>query len=64
MKIVKQGDLAKTKKILRFNCNECGCVFECFANECVAESDLRNGIEYRHDCPTCKKTVWGIETIL
>ena len=33
MKIIKEGDLNKLKKIKRFECKECGCIFEADKNE-------------------------------
>lgn len=52
MKIIKEGDLNRLKRIKRFECTRCGCVFE------AAGPEYDHGIEYGTvyyfcKCPTC-----------
>lgn len=58
MKIIKKG---KLKKIKRFECNECGCIFEADDTEYrptpILAMQLGEG-EYRCTCPCCKNEVW------
>lgn len=57
MNIITQGDLNRAKKVKRFECRECGCIFECDATEYRHESH-RNEDYYCAKCPTCKRDVW------
>ena len=57
MKIIKEGDLGRVKRMRRFACRECGCVFEASASEYRVEPDYRNGSYCVHRCPTCGKEV-------
>jgi len=58
MKIIRKGDLKK--KQYRFECNACGCVFECADDEVKKESH-RNEAYFSYLCPTCDKNVYGNE---
>lgn len=61
MKVLKRGDLKRkeynTNPIYRFECNTCGCVFECVANECRHYFSM-NAPSTMHKCPTCGVSVW------
>ena len=56
MKIIKEGDVSKTLRIKRFECKECGCIFEADKNEYETSSDYRETV-YRIECPTCGNRV-------
>lgn len=54
MKIIKQGDLNKLKRIKRFKCEHCGCVFEADNTEYVHKFSQRENCDwYEIKCPTC-----------
>ena len=53
MKIIKQGDLSKLKKIKRFECLTCGCIFEAEAPEYQWYSGQYNEDCYSCECPCC-----------
>ena len=64
MKIVKEGNLEFARgnygieKILRFNCDSCGCVFDATDRECEDFSTiLLNKPIYAIKCPTCGNSV-------
>ena len=58
MKIIKDGDLERTKKVKRFECTNCGCVFEASKSEYKVEFE-DNETYFRCKCPTCKNTVYA-----
>lgn len=60
MKIIKQGDLKCLEKIRRFECPDCGCIWEANAAEYRKEWD-RNETLVVCECPTCRKSVYGEE---
>lgn len=53
MKIIKPGDLSRIKKIKRFECPKCGCVFEADKEEYQHHASWRNIDVYACKCPTC-----------
>lgn len=57
MKIIKEGDLKKLKKIKRFECKECGCIFEAEKDEYKWGSQY-NEAYYYCACPYCNQTVY------
>jgi transcription elongation factor Elf1 len=57
MKIIKKGDISKTVRIYRFNCQKCGCVFKCNGNEVKNEMDSYNDMLISYNCPTCGNKV-------
>ncbi len=55
MNIIKNGDPERLKKIKRFSCDACGCVFEAEKGE--YESDMQyNETYFQCKCPCCGKT--------
>ena len=54
MKIIQQGNYKP--KVNRFECEHCGCVFECNENECKSNW-LSNGHFLYFNCPTCNDFV-------
>lgn len=57
MKIIKEGDLKKLKKIKRFECKECGCIFE------AEKDEYKRGSQYNEEyyycaCPYCNQRVY------
>ena len=57
MKIIKDGDLSRLRKTIRFKCHKCGCIFEADMGEYVVRMDQRNGEYYSCGCPTCGSVV-------
>ena len=57
MKIIKQGDANKLKRIKRFECKECKCIFEAEKNEYQTGSQY-NEIYYYCKCPCCGSIVY------
>ena len=61
MKIIKEGDLNRVKKIKRFECDVCGCIFEADKTEYKPTPGLaqqRGEGSYRCTCPCCENEVW------
>ena len=57
MKIIKEGDLTRLATAKRFECPECGCVWEASAGEYRRE--LVSGAALCVClCPTCRKEVY------
>ena len=57
MKIIKEGDLRKLKKIKYFECKKCGCIFEAEKDEYKCDSQY-NEIYYCCACPYCNQMVY------
>ena len=57
MKIITKGDVRKARKVIRFECKRCGCVFEADSTEFDKEFIASNEWYYHCKCPTCKKGV-------
>lgn len=57
MKIIKEGNLNKLKKNKRFECKECGCIFEAEKNE-YKEGSQYNYSYYYCICPYCHQKVY------
>ena len=57
MKIIKEGNLDKLKKIKRFECKECGCIFEAEKDEYKWDSQY-NETYYYCACPCCNQIVY------
>lgn len=57
MKIIKNGELRKLKKILTFDCDFCGCVFEADNTEYKIGSQY-NKTYYYIRCPFCGRNVY------
>ena len=57
MRIIKEGDLKKLKKIKCFECKKCGCIFE------AEKDEYKQGSQYNEEyyycaCPCCNQTVY------
>lgn len=57
MKIIREGEIKRIEAIKRFECWECGCVFECSKSEYEHSGSGRNSDVYTATCPTCKHNV-------
>jgi hypothetical protein len=54
MKIIKPGNLEKSKKWMRGNCTDCGCIIECEQKEAKIDYDPRDNYScFYYKCPTC-----------
>lgn len=54
MKIIKSGNLKKFNMTIRFECPQCGCLFEADKNEYKIHDDQRNGPWIEVHCPFYK----------
>lgn len=72
MRILKHGEPAKKvedprQKTYRFECKNCGCVYEAEGTECtvipeitlIQEGIFREDLTFRVKCPNCKIWVYG-----
>lgn len=58
MRIIQHGDPNRLKKIKRFECGQCGCIFEAESTEYKHEFSQREMCGwYEAHCPTCHSTV-------
>ena len=60
IKIIEPGDLDRLKKIIRFECPDCGCIFEADQQDYkIAEpmAALHDGLEATCECPYCHHIV-------
>lgn len=57
MEIIKQGDTQKLKRIKRFICSNCGCIFDADKNEYSIGTQY-NETYYFCKCPFCSETVY------
>lgn len=60
MKIIKNGDFKKLKKVKTFDCDFCGCLFEADNTEYKVGSQY-NEMYYYVDCPFCGRKVYRDE---
>ena len=59
MKIIKQGDLNIARKPLRFECKNCGTIFEADKGEYqFVDNYLSKEINYACECPLCHGTIY------
>lgn len=61
MKIIKPGDLERLKIIKRFECKDCGCIFEADQHEfrsADAMEALHDAIDASCECPCCHNMVY------
>lgn len=60
MKIIQMGDKSLINPPIHFICKRCGCIFECYKNECskMFKSSMHY---YYYECPTCEANVF-VET--
>lgn len=58
MKIIKKGDLNIAKKPLRFECKNCGTIFEAIKQEYIYCGDQREGDNWKCECPLCHGAVY------
>ena len=58
MKILKPGDLSLIKRTKRFECRNCGCIFQADKDEYKINHQYNEEYAYCQ-CPFCHKTVYG-----
>ena len=56
MKIIKEGDLWRVQTVRRFECPDCGCIFEAGGYE-FTRTFFEGRRVCEHYCPTCKRLV-------
>jgi rubredoxin len=65
MIIIKDGIIPSN--IIRFNCENCGCIFEADKGEYQTSTQMEvmhDGLApYKCQCPRCKRIVYGERTI-
>ena len=59
MKILVQGDLNRLKKIKKFSCDKCGCVFLADQNEYRNNSNQHDGTMFSINCPCCDSVLYN-----
>ena len=59
MIIIRQGSLDRNPKRYLFDCQYCGCIFECVESEVTKESARYNEIDVSYPCPTCEVKTFG-----
>lgn len=58
IQIITPGDEQRViKRIMRFECHMCGCVFD--TDEYIVLNDYRDGIICKEECPCCHRDVWN-----
>lgn len=57
MKIIKKGDIAKSREVKQFECKRCGCIFEADSSEYIQIGWTVLGSEFSCSCPTCHREV-------
>lgn len=58
MKIIHEGSLEYTKKILRFKCRYCQTLFEADDTEYQSCGNQIDNTDYKVECPLCKQTAY------
>lgn len=58
IRIITPGDMTRLKKIKRFTCDACGCVFEADKDHYEDVSTQIDGPEWKCKCPTCGKACY------
>ena len=64
MKIIRQGDLSRLDKTRRFQCHDCGCIWDVNQTEYRYESDGRNGDTWICECPTCGRKSYDSQLLI
>lgn len=59
MRVLRNGNPAAARPVVRFHCKICDCEFEAERHEYTTENDYRNGYYHRARCPCCGKDVTG-----
>jgi len=62
MEILKQGNIQKIRRVKRFACKHCGCVFTADNTEYRPAdyySNMHDGIDATCECPCCKSTAYS-----
>ena len=57
MKIIRNGDMKRIKRVKTFDCDFCGCLFEADITEYKIGSQY-NETYYYSICPFCGRTVY------
>lgn len=58
MKIIHEGSLEYTRKVLRFKCRYCQTLFEADDTEYQCCGNQIDGTDYKVECPLCKQTTY------
>lgn len=58
MKIIRDGDKNKLRKIKTFDCDFCGCLFEADNTEYKIKSFYNDKAYYYITCPCCGRQVY------
>lgn len=59
MKVIIPGDIERTKRIIRFTCRDCGCVWEAGKDEYTYNFDQKDGEYSSMKCPCCGTKTYG-----
>lgn len=63
MRVLRNGDPAAGRPVVRFNCKKCDALFEAERHEYTIETDRKKGCYYRARCPCCGEFVSGGELV-
>lgn len=58
IEIITPGDMRRAKKVKRFTCERCGCVWEADNEHYEDVSTQREGPDFKCKCPTCGKVCY------
>ena len=61
MRVLRNGDPAMVRPVVRFRCKNCDCLFEAERHEYTIETDRKRGYYYRARCPCCGEFAAGGE---
>ena len=59
MEIIVPGNLEKTKRIIKFSCSNCDCVWKAEKGEYEYKFDQRDGEYSSMRCPCCGALTYG-----
>ena len=63
MKIIKPGDVRKSREVRLFECKACGCIFEADSSEYFQIGWTIRQREFCCHCPTCGREVIAVESV-
>ena len=63
MKIIREGSIDFLYRPIRFECHQCGCIFEAAKGEYEYCGNQREGDDYKISCPFCCKICYSIKKV-
>ena len=59
VEILREGSEYTYNKMIRFECEQCGCLFDANKNEYKYCGNQIEGDDWKMTCPYCKNTVYS-----